>query len=164
MNDDLPVHTIILRAIILVYLVLFIGGLMSAGYLLTDILALKPIPLIGLLKYLLLCVLFVILLTNVLKAVTLKADHLKRLQVSTKNFKWLFAIASVICMAAWLGLFNITSKTEIVIIPEQLAVLIALAIFCFWSDSVLQAVKTSAADSGSTTDKKEKFTDENIEA
>lgn len=146
MNPILPIHKITLRAITIVYLLIFIGGLSSSGYLLVDTVSLKPIPLIGLLKYSLLCVLFLVLLINAVKALTLHPEHVSRLSVSTRNFKWLSSIAAVLCITAWLGLFNLTSKSEIVITPLQIGVLVVLTIFCFWSDGLLQAVHTDADD------------------
>ena len=139
MNKVRPIHKYTLVFITLVYLLLFAGGLFSSGYLLDDTLSLKPIPLIGLLKYSLLCVLFLILLLNALKALPLRTEQLNRLSVSTRNFKWLFSIAAILCITAWFGLFNLTSKSEIVITPLQIAVLVVLAVFCFWSDHVLQS-------------------------
>ena len=124
------------------YLVLFAGGLIFSGYFLSCTVALNPIPLTGLLKYLLLCVLFFILLINAMGALTLKPQRLDRLAASARNFKWLFAIAVLLCVAAWLGLFNGDHTQPIVVTPLQVAILIILALFCFWSDSVLNTRET----------------------
>jgi len=139
MNQILPVNKFTLRAITVVYLLLFAGALSASGYLLAHTVALNPIPLIGLLKYTLLCILFVVLIINTLRALTLKPELVSRLSVSTGNFKWLFAIAALLCIAAWLGLFNLTSKSEVVITPAQIASLVLLSGFCFWSDNILKA-------------------------
>jgi len=139
MNQAIPPHKFLLRAIAAIYLLLFIGGLASAGYLLNGTVALTPIPLVGLLKYILLCILFIMLLLNTVRALTLRPADMKRLWVSTRNFKWLFAIAAILCITAWLGLFNLTGKSKIIITPIQITVLLVLAVFCFWSDSHLQA-------------------------
>lgn len=124
------------------YLVLFAGGLIFSGYFLANTIALNPIPLIGLLKYLLLCILFLILLINAARALTLKPQHLDRLAVSTRNFKWLFAITVLLCITAWLGLFNGNHTQPIVITPMQIIVLIILSLFCFWSDAFLNIRET----------------------
>lgn len=134
---------ILLRSIAAVYLLLFIGALLSSGYLLAYTIALKPILLIRLLQYLLLCVLFSILVLNCLKALTLKPEHLRKLATSTQNFKWLFSIATVICLAAWTGIFNNVNDTKrIEITIWQILVLIVLAIFCFWSDSKFKGLES----------------------
>jgi hypothetical protein len=161
MNQVQPLNRFIIVAITLVYLALFVCSLTASGYLLAATMALKPIPLIGLLKYSLLCVLFLVLLVNAINALTLKPEHIYRLSVSTKNFKWLFAIAALLCAAAWMGLFNGTRQTEIAISPVQITGLVLLSAFCFWSDSVLQA-RTEAEDAkgnGSNKDEDEIFTD-----
>jgi hypothetical protein len=161
MNQVQPLNRFIIIAITLVYLALFVCGLTASGYLLAATVALKPIPLIGLLKYSLLCVLFLVLLVNAIKALTLKPAHIYRLSVSTKNFKWLFAIAALLCAAAWMGLFNLNRQTEIAISAVQIIALVLLSAFCFWSNSVLRA-KTEEEDAngkGSNTDEDEIFTD-----
>lgn len=128
----------LLRVIAAVYLLLFTGAFLSSGYLLLGVIAIKPILLIGLLKYLLLCILFVILGINALKALSLQNKAVWKLAESTKNFKWLFTIAIVIVLFAKLGLFN-GAKTQVVQVTWlQVLILFTLGLFCFWSDHLLQ--------------------------
>jgi hypothetical protein len=138
-----------LRCIVIVYLLLFIAGLVSSGSLLYLVTSVKPIILIGLLKYLLLCVLFTVLVINTIKAFSLKDTAIYRVAVSTKNFKWLFCIAIVISVAAKAGLFNLALKQPVMISWVQIALLSGLAIFCFWADTILQK-QMSLADEDST--------------
>lgn len=112
-----------LRVITAVYLLLFTGAFLSSGYLLLGVIAIKPILLIGLLKYLLLCILFVILGINALKALSLQNKAVWKLAESTKNFKWLFNGAKTqVVQVTWL----------------QVLILFTLGLFCFWSDHLLQ--------------------------
>lgn len=127
-----------LRSIVILYLLLFIAGLISSGYLLLLVTSIKPIILISLLKYLLLCVLFVVLIINTIKALSLKDAPLYRLTESTKNFKWLFCIAVVISVAAKGGLFNLAVKNPVMVSWMQIGLLTGLASFCFWADAALQ--------------------------
>ncbi|MET1057043.1 MAG: hypothetical protein ABWY16_17160 [Pedobacter sp.] len=133
---------ILLRAIAITYILLFIMGLACSGYFLKEILALKPIPLIGLLKYLLLCVLFVILLVNCFKALSLKPQHLARFYQSTTNFRWLFMISLLISAAAKLSLFDTALHKQVAVSYLHIGILMVLGIFCFWSDGLLK--KTEA--------------------
>jgi len=137
MNQISPIQNLLLRFIAVVYLLLFFFGLVSSGYLLAGIIAIKPILLIGFLKYVLLCVLFFVLLIYAVKALTLNLAHLKRLRVSTGNFKWLFTIAILICIAAKIGWFSLKNNNNISISILEIAILIVMTIFCFWSDRVL---------------------------
>ena len=138
MNPSPATSHFILRLIIILYLLLFLTGLASSGYLLLLIIAVKPVILISLLKYSLLCVLFTVLIVNALKAISLKAASLHRLAESTKNFKWLFCIAVVITIAAKSGLFNAAVEAPIVVSWIQISLLTGLAFFCFLADGVLQ--------------------------
>lgn len=141
MNPTATVHRLLLRLIAIIYLLIFLTALFTSAYFLKGIIALKPIPMIGLLKYLLLLVLFLILSKNACMALTLNAKHLHHLAVSTRNFKWLFAIAILISLLAWLGVFNTTLNKPVKVTTLQMVILIALAIFCFWSDSLLKPEK-----------------------
>lgn len=132
------VSPVILRGIIILYLLLFLTALISSGYLLRGVINLRPIPMIGLLKYSLLCVLFLILSWDTIKAMTLKPANIHQLGRSTKNFKWLFTIAIIICVGARIGLFNSAAGKTIEITLTQIGILAALALFCFWSDLVLR--------------------------
>ena len=132
------ISPIILRGIIILYLLLFIAALVSSGYLLKGVISLHPIPMIGLLKYSLLCVLFLILSWDTIKAMTLKPASVHQLGRSTKNFKWLFTIAVIISTGARLGLFNATAGKTIEVSLTQIGILAVLALFCFWSDIVLK--------------------------
>lgn len=131
----------ILKGIILVYLLLFATALFSSAYLLVGVVSGQPIPLIGLLKYLLLCVLFLVLSIDALKAFGLRPHRLLRLARGTTNFKWLFTIATVICLAAKAGLFDNVSGKKIELSFVQIGILILLTIFCFWSDSLLSKLE-----------------------
>lgn len=149
----------LLKAIVILYLLLFLTGLMSSGYLLLSLINLKPIILIGLLKYLLLCILFTILIANTVKTISLKPKSLYHLAQSTKNFKWLFCIALLISVAAKSGLFNTAVEKPIVVTWIQIGVLTGLSIFCFWSDVLLQKEKTAFEE-----EEVEKVAEENTEA
>jgi len=137
MSQPSNAHPIILRSIVLLYFLLFFGALLSSGYLLSKVLQQHPILLIGLLKYILLCILFLVLLINTAKAFTLKPEAVIRLTRSTANFKWLFLIALMITVAARLGLFSVTNHRPIEANFLQIGSLTAIAIFCFWSDRIL---------------------------
>jgi len=93
---------------------------------------------IGLLKYTLLCVLFLVLAANAIKAITLKPQRLSSLMESTKNLKWLFTIALLLGLIIKLGLLNIPLKQTPTISYGQLSVLLLLAAFSFWSNAYLQ--------------------------
>ena len=142
-----PAHyRFLLRIIIAVYLLLFISGLLSSGYLLLRVIAEKPILLIGLLKYLLLCILFIILGINAVKAFSLETKAVGKLSESTKNFKWLFFIAIIIVLFAKSGLFDSTAQKPLQVSWIQTGILIALALFCFRSDQLLQQQKPAAEE------------------
>jgi len=143
MNSISTTYRILLRGIIMIYLLLFITALGCSGYLLKDIIQLKPIPLTGLLKYLLLCVLFLILAANAVKAFRLKPSHTGKFYRSTTNFKWLFTIAFVICLMAKLGLFHTALQKQALVTDLQTGILFVLAAFCFWSDALLGKVNTT---------------------
>jgi hypothetical protein len=136
-----------LRGIAVVYLLLFISGLAGAAYFLREILELKPIPMIGLLKYLLLCVLFIVLAINSIKAIGLKPQQISRLYKSTTNFKWLFTIAVLISLTAKLGFFN-TPLQKQAVTYLQIGLLLVTAAFCFWSDVLLSKQDIPADDPG----------------
>jgi len=137
MSQPSNAHPILLRSIVILYFLLFFSALLCSGYLLSKVLHDHPILLIGLLKYILLCILFLVLLVNTAKAFTLKSEALTRLTRSTANFKWLFLIALMITVAARLGLFSITGHRPIEANFLQIGLLTAIAIFCFWSDHIL---------------------------
>ncbi|HEY0175527.1 MAG TPA: hypothetical protein VGC08_04055 [Pedobacter sp.] len=139
MNQTSP---IVLRGISLLYLLLFIAALVSSGYLLRQVVQLTPIPLIGLLKYSLLCVLFLILARDALKAFTLKPEYTRQLGKSTRNFKWLFTIAILIAIAARLGFFNTATGKPVQVTFLQIGALAVLTLFCFWSDFILKEEET----------------------
>jgi hypothetical protein len=141
--DD-PNLLFMLRGIITIYLLLFVTALTCSGYYLKGIILMRPIPMIGLLKYLLLCVLFVILAVNAVKAMTLKPRHIHRFSESTKNFKWLFTIAIVISLAAKTGFFHTALQKHAAVTDVQTGILLILAIFCFRSDAVLNKINSSA--------------------
>lgn len=131
-------HRLSLRGIVICYSLLFICGLVSSAYFLGGIVELKPIPMLGLLKYILLCILFLVLLINAIRAVTLNPAQLSRLSSSTGNFKWLFTLAVILCIAAKAGLFNLSSTHPVEISYIQIGVLTIIAIFCYWSDNLLK--------------------------
>lgn len=138
MTSISPVYRILLKGIALTYMLLFSIAFACSGYYLKEIVFLKPVPLIGLLKYLLLCVLFVILLFNTVKALTLSPQYLSKFYRSTMNFKWLFMIALIISVAAKLGLFDTALHQQVAVDYLQIGILLVLGIFCFWSDSILK--------------------------
>lgn len=134
-----PLHRLLLRGIVIFYSLLFSCGLVSSGYFLGGIVELKPIPMLGLLKYILLCILFLVLLINALRAITLNQAHLSRLSNSTGNFKWLFTLAVVLCIAAKAGLFDLSRAHPVEISYIQIGVLTVIAVFCYWGDGLLKA-------------------------
>lgn len=93
---------------------------------------------LGLLKYILLCILFLVLLINAIRAITLHPAHLSRLSSSTGNFKWLFTLAVVLCIAAKAGLFDLSRAHPVEISYIQIGVLTVIAVFCYWSDGLLK--------------------------
>jgi uncharacterized membrane protein len=141
-NSPSYIHRLLLRGIVAFYCLLFLCGLISSAYFLGGIVALKPIPMLGLLKYILLCILFLVLLINAVRAITLKSAHLSRLASSTRNFKWLFTLAVVLCIAAKAGLFNLNTGHPVEISYIQISVLTLIAVFCYWSDSLLKGEET----------------------
>ena len=132
------IRRFILRGIAIVYLLLFLLACTSSAYFLKGVLELKPIPMIGILKYTLLCVLFLVLTANAIKAITLKPHRLYSLMESTKNMKWLFTIAILLALTIKLGILAIPAKQTPVITYEQLCTLLLLAAFSFWSNAYLQ--------------------------
>ena len=100
---------------------------------------------LGLLKYILLCILFLVLLMNALRAITLHPAYLTRLSSSTGNFKWLFTLAVVLCIAAKAGLFDLSKAHPVEISYIQIGVLTVIAIFCYWSDGMLKGEETAIA-------------------
>ncbi|AMQ00269.1 hypothetical protein AY601_3403 [Pedobacter cryoconitis] len=137
-KTESPLHRLWLRGIVIFYSLLFVCGLISSGYFLGGIVELKPIPMLGLLKYILLCILFLVLLINALRAITLNPSHLARLSSSTGNFKWLFTLAVVLCIAGKAGLFDLSRAHPVEISYIQIGVLTVIAIFCYWSDGLLK--------------------------
>lgn len=116
-------------------------GLVFSVHLLSHTFALKPIPMMRMLQYILLSILFSILLINTLRAFTLRAEDVLRLKTSTNNFKWLFLIAAVLATAGWFGLFNSAGKESAHISLLQIALLITICGFCFWSNDYLDKKK-----------------------
>lgn len=147
MNQNQPIpsprNPILLFFIITVYLLMFVLALGTSCYLLEKVVRLKPVVLIDLLKYTLLCAIFLVLLLNGLKALTLKSTHLLRFENGVKNFKWLFVIVLVIALAAKYGLFRENkagpgrASQLIEISYLHIALLAAAAIYCAWSHTVL---------------------------
>lgn len=135
-------HRLWLRGIVIFYSLLFLCGLISSGYFLGGIVELKPVPMLGLLKYILLCILFLVLLINALRAITLNSAHLGRLSSSTGNFKWLFTLAVILCIAAKAGLFDLSRAHPVEVSYIQIGVLSVIAVFCYWSDHLLKAEET----------------------
>ncbi|KIO76680.1 hypothetical protein TH53_13460 [Pedobacter lusitanus] len=133
------IHRLLLRGIVIFYSLLFLSGLVSSAYFFSGIIQLKPIPMVSFLKYILLCILFLVLLITALRALTLKHLHLSRLTSSTRNFKWLFTLAVMICIAAKAGLFDLNKGHPVEISYIQIAVLTVIALFCFRSDQLLTA-------------------------
>jgi hypothetical protein len=142
MNAISATYHILIRGIAFVYLLLFMLAFVCSGYFLLDIVQLKPIPLIGLLKYLLLSVLFLILSRNAIKAFTLLPQHIGRFYRSTTNFKWLFLIAVIISVLAKLGLFDTALHRQVAVTNLQIGILLSLGIFCFRSDALLAKVQS----------------------
>lgn len=138
MNETYVTHRLLLRLISCGYLLLFLTALFCSVYFLQGILLLKPIPIIGLSKYILLCILFTILSLNAARSLTLRKIHLKRFAVSTGNFKWLFAIGLVLALLAETGIFNLAGSMQVKVSYEQIGVLALLSVFCFWSDGLLR--------------------------
>lgn len=136
----------LLRLIAILYLFLFVGGLACSGYFLSQTLAMQPILMIRLLQYALLCILFIILSVNSVRALTLRLQDLTRLANSTRNFKWLFVMVTLLCAAAWLGIFNRAGEKKIEINAVQMSVLLSLVLFCFWSDHLLNRILPEEKD------------------
>jgi len=141
-KTESQLHRLWLRGIVIFYSLLFICGLISSGYFLGGIVELKPVPMLGLLKYILLCILFLVLLINALRAITLNSAHLSRLSSSTANFKWLFTLAVILCLTAKAGLFDLSRAHPVEISYIQIGVLTVIAIFCYWSDHLLKGEET----------------------
>jgi hypothetical protein len=141
-KTESSLHRLWLRGIVIFYSLLFLCGLISSGYFLGGIVDLKPIPMLGLLKYILLCILFLVLLINALRAITLNSVHLSRLASSTGNFKWLFTLAVVLCIAAKAGLFDLSRAHPVEISYIQIGILSVIAVFCYWSDHLLKGEET----------------------
>ncbi|WP_158796831.1 hypothetical protein [Pedobacter sp. L105] len=131
-------HRITLRVIVILYLLLFLSAIVTSGYLLGKTIQEQPIILITFLKYLLLCILFLVLIVNTLRAFMLTPLAVTRLATSTANFKWLFVIAVVIAIAARTGIFNMTKQQPAPVSNLQIGILILMTLFCFWSDYILK--------------------------
>lgn len=122
-----------LSCIIIIYLLLFLAALGASGYLLRDIMVVKPVILIDLLKYMLLCVLFLVLFVNGIKALTLQDEHILKLASSVKNFKWLFVIALILSLTVKFGLIKGAGDSRIDISYLQIGLLITASVFSAWS-------------------------------
>lgn len=131
----------ILRLISALYLLLFLITLWCSAVLLSGIVALSPIPFIGLMKYSLLCVLFMVLSINAIRGFGLAPAAISRLSGSTKNFKWLFTIALTIAILTKSGYFNVADYAATKVSYEHITVLVVLTIFCFWSAAVLEKME-----------------------
>ncbi|QNK62097.1 hypothetical protein H7F33_16310 [Pedobacter sp. PAMC26386] len=131
-----------LTVLVILYLLLFLTALVSSAYFFERIIQLRPIPMLGFLKYILLCILFLVLLIIAIRALTLKTVHLSHLASATANFKWLFTLTLVICIAAKAGLFNLNRNHPVEISYVQIGILTAIALFCYWSDRVLKGEET----------------------
>lgn len=127
----------LIRFIALVYVLMFLAGLSCAVYLLSHTLSLQPIPMIKLLQYLLLCVLFFILIVNTTRAFSLKPADILRFSNSVNNFKWLFLLTALLSIAAFFGMFNTTGQAPVAISQWQIAIVLILCGFCFWSNEQL---------------------------
>jgi len=148
MNKLTRSNKIILRSIIVIYLLLFLSAFIISGYLLIKVLQAKPILLIGLLKYTLLFFLFIILMLNSIKAISLKQFSFERFISSTENFKWLFTIVLLICLLVRLGVIKGADQKIIDISNLQIIAVTLGAVFCFWSSSQLHKTqKTTFTDS-----------------
>jgi hypothetical protein len=147
MNQTSLISRITLRLITIIYLLLFLSAVAASGYLLAGVIHTKPIVLIGLFKYILLCVLFLVLSFIGIKSMRLTAKHLQRLENSTKNFKWLFTIVLMLSLAVRAGLIKTGNDTPIEVTSSQIGLLALAALFCFWSDMVLRNSRQSPEDS-----------------
>jgi len=148
MNKLTRSNKIILRSIIVIYLLLFLSAFIISGYLLIKVLQAKPILLTGLLKYTLLFFLFIILMLNSIKAISLKQFSFERFISSTENFKWLFTIVLLICLLVRLGVIKGADQKIIDISNLQIIAVMLGAVFCFWSSSQLHKTKkTTFTDS-----------------
>jgi len=157
MNQNQPSpaarNPILLHCIITIYLLMFVLALGTSCYLLEKVVRLKPVVLIDLLKYTLLCAIFLVLLVNGLKALTLKSTHLLSFENSVKNFKWLFIIMLIIALAAKHGLFSENKAGPANIKPQLIEIsylhimlLAAAAIYCTWSHDLLTKSNFLAAE------------------
>jgi len=141
MNKLTRSNIIILRSIIVIYLLLFFTAFVISGYLLMEVVRVKPILLIELLKYTLLFFLFVILMLNSIKAMSLRKFSFERFISSTENFKWLFTIVLLICFLVRLGLIKGAGQKTIDITNLQIIAVTLGAVFCFWSSYHLHKTK-----------------------
>lgn len=146
MVQGTTMHRMIVKSIAVIYLLLYISAISCSLYLLKDTLSSQPILLIELLKYTLLCVLFLILIILAIRALTLKPQHINRLAVSARNFKWLFTVVVLICIAAQFGVFSVKNSNPVVITPPQIISLLMLTFYCFWSDAFLKSVTENSEE------------------
>jgi len=148
MNKLTRSNKIILRSIIVIYLLLFLTAFIISVYLLIKVLQAKPILLIELLKYTLLFFLFILLMLNSIKAMSLRQFSFERFISSIKNFKWLFTIVLLICFMVRLGLIKGADQKTIDITNLQIIAVTLGAVFCFWSSYHLHKTrKTIFTDS-----------------
>lgn len=131
-------NRITLRFIIIIYILLFLLAIAASGYFLVTVIRIKPIELINLLKYILLCFLFLILLVHSLRAMSLRPARVQRLADSTKNFKWLFTLTLVLVLLFRSGLIKTNNDEFIHVNNLQTSLIIITAFFCFWSDMALR--------------------------
>ena len=141
MNKLSRSNKIILRSIIVIYLLLFLTTFIISGYLLMEVLQAQPILLIELLKYTLLFFLFIILMINSIKAISLKQINFERFISSTENFKWLFTIVLFICVLVRLGVIKGAEQKIIDITNLQIIAVTMGVVFCFWSSYQLDKTK-----------------------
>ncbi|MDO7744175.1 MAG: hypothetical protein MUP99_10385, partial [Pedobacter sp.] len=126
---------------IVVYLLLFLTAFMISGYLLMEVLHAQPILLIELLKYTLLFFLFIILMLNSIKAMSLRQFSFERFISSIENFKWLFTIVLLICFLVRFGFIKGADQKIIDITNLQIIAVTLGAVFCFWSNYQLHKTK-----------------------
>jgi hypothetical protein len=137
-QTSLTSNRITVRFIIAIYILLFLLAIVASGYFLAGVIQAKPVELINLLKYILLCSLFLILLVHSVRAMSLRPARVQRLADSTKNFKWLFTITFVLLLLFRSGLIKTSNDQLINVNNLQTGLVIITAFFCFWSDTALR--------------------------
>jgi len=118
-------------------MLLFLLAITASGYFFTSVIQAKPIELINLLKYILLFLLFLILLVQAFRAMSLRPARIRSLAGSTRNFKWLFTITLLLTLLFRFGLIKTVNGQFIEISNLQIGLVTTAALFCFWSDAIL---------------------------